>query len=355
MFLQGERAAHHSGRGAQGSRELKGVASDVIRLMLDWLNDGSLQRLIGFTGTAEAYRSRFEKLGLQLVYSIPIDELIAAGYVAPFAELGLPFSYSERERRIRELLDSYKEQASAFMNLVGGERLRAWFADIPLAERVSLGHSLLHMYHGRKDWELALAKRLSDWEKGGTLALTEAKLVSLVQIARCWSDQDLAREAGVDEAEFRQLVGRVNDLRSQLVELIYLPVTLKRLQMPGFSAQFDVDALRQVFTEAANQAARTEAVKDGLATTIVGLYEGLSEWYRRVGEGRVETIKAVIEAERATREVSGIIIFDNARRINWKQGLAAPGYEASAGCTPNCWETALHPVRSAFQRTILAL
>jgi hypothetical protein len=141
----------------------------------------------------------------------------------------------------------------------------------------------------------------------------------------------LAEEAGIDEAEFRQLVERVNDLRDQLVELIYLPITLKRLQMPGFSAQFDVDALRQGFTEAANQAGRTEAVKDGLATTIVGLYEGLSEWYRRVGEGRVETIKAVIEAERATREVSGFIIFDNARRINWKQELAAPGYEGISG------------------------
>jgi hypothetical protein len=86
-----------------------------------------------------------------------------------------------------------------------------------------------------------------------------------------------------------------------------------------------------VFTEATTQAARTEAVKDGLATTIVGLYEVMSEWYRRVGEGRVETIKAVIEAERATREVSGIIVFDNARRINWKQGLAAPGYEGISG------------------------
>jgi superfamily II DNA or RNA helicase len=332
MFLQGANVKHvildevH-----KVAENLKGVASDVIRLMLDWLKDGSLQRLIGFTGTAEAYRSRFEKLGLQLVYSIPIDELIAAGYVAPFAELGAPFSYSERERRIRDLLDSYKEQVSAFMDLVGGERLRGWFAEIPLDERVSLGHSLLNMYQGRKDWQPALEKRLAGWEKGGALALTEAKLVSLVQILRNWSDQDLVREAGLGEAEFQQLVDRINALRSQLVELIYLPNTLKRLQMPGFTAQFNAGALRQAFTEATNQAARTEAVKDGLAATITGLYETLSEWYRRVGEGRVETIKAVIEAERATREVSGIIIFDNARRINWKQGLAAPGYEGISG------------------------
>jgi hypothetical protein len=89
------------------AESLNSVSADVIRLMIEWLRDGSLRGLIGFTGTAEAYRSRFAKLGLQLVYSIPIDELIAAGFVAPFAELGAPFSYSARERRIRDLLDGY--------------------------------------------------------------------------------------------------------------------------------------------------------------------------------------------------------------------------------------------------------
>ena len=70
------------------AENLNSVSSDVIRLMLEWLEDGSLQGLIGFTGTAEAYRSRFTRLGLDLAYTIPIDELIAAGFVAPFAELG---------------------------------------------------------------------------------------------------------------------------------------------------------------------------------------------------------------------------------------------------------------------------
>jgi hypothetical protein len=98
----------------------------------------------------------------------------------------------------------------------------------------------------------------------------------------------------------------------------------------------DVPALRQAHAAATNQVARNDAVKDSLSSTVVGLYEGLNDRYRRVGEGRVETIKAVIEAERATREVSGIIIFDNARRINWKQGadglgIATPGYEGLGG------------------------
>ena len=66
-------------------------------------------------------------------------------------------------------------------------------------------------------------------------------------------------------------------------------------------------------------------------TTIAGLYRALSIWYRRVGEGRVETIKAVIEAERAVRPVRGIIVFDTGRRIQWRHGLSMPGYEGVAG------------------------
>jgi len=318
------------------AESLNSVSSDVIRLMREWLRDGSLRGLIGFTGTAEAYRARFAKLGLQLVYSIPIDELVAAGFVAPFAELGAPFSYSARERRIRDLLDGYKAKTIAFTELVGGDRLRAWFAEIPMVDRVSAGHEFLNMYAGRKDWQATLPKRLAEWEAGGSLQLTESKLVTLLQIIRGWSDADLVREAGVDAEAFRQLVDEINVTRSELAELIYLPSTLKRLRQTDFATSFDVAAMRLAFSEAPNQAARNEAVKDHLATTIVGLYEGLSEWYRRVGEGRVETIKAVIEAERATRPVSGLIIFDNARRIQWKQGLpgqgvAIPGYEGLGG------------------------
>ena len=52
------------------AENLRSVSSEVTRLMLDWLEDGSVRGLIGFTGTAEAYRARFARLGLQLVYSI---------------------------------------------------------------------------------------------------------------------------------------------------------------------------------------------------------------------------------------------------------------------------------------------
>lgn len=310
---------------------LQSVSSDVIRLMLEWLHDGSLIGLIGFTGTAEAYRARFVKLGLQLVYTIPIDELIAAGFVAPFAELGVPFSFSARERRIRDLLDAYKVSMEDFLELVGSERLRAWFAEIAIEERVAIGHTFLNMYSGRSDWQTTLAQRLGGWESGAKLQLTEIKLVTLVQWAKRWSDEEMVRQAGADEESFRQLLNQIDDLRGQLSELIYSPITLERLQVSGFTTTLDVEALQNAHAGATNQASRNEVVKDGLATSIIGLYEGLSEWYRRVGEGRVETIKAVIEAERASRKISGIIVFDNARRINWKQNVVAPGYEGVGG------------------------
>ncbi len=311
--------------------DMKRVSSSVARLMVEWLEDGSVRGLIGFTGTAESYRDRFTQLGLHLVYNIPIDELVAAGFVAPFAEMGVPFSLSTRERQIRSLLDAYKMKMSAFMQMLGSERLRAWFADIPMEQRLTLGHDILNMYRGRRDWRPALKKRLLSWEKGGDLKLTETKLIILIQMVNRWSDEEMAREAGVAEADFEQLLADINDLRSQLSQLIYLPVTLRRLHARGFGHVFDVPGLLAKREMATNQTHRNEAVRDGLATTIIGLYEGLSEWYRRVGEGRVETIKAVIEAERATRHVSGTIIFDNARRIHWKEELAVPGYEGLGG------------------------
>jgi hypothetical protein len=63
----------------------------------------------------------------------------------------------------------------------------------------------------------------------------------------------------------------------------------------------------------------------------VGLYRSLSDWYLRAGEGRVETIKALIDAERAVRPVTGVIVFDSGKRIRWQQGVTTPGYDGVAG------------------------
>jgi superfamily II DNA or RNA helicase len=292
--------------------DMHSVSADVTRQLTEWLRDGSVRGLIGFSGTAEAYRPRFAELGMRLAHSIPLNTLIGYGYVAPFAELGVPFANSARERRIRDLLDLYKADMLAYLGLIGADKLRAWFAESPLEERVKIGRTSLGMYRGRADGAEATAKRMRDWEKPAAIGLAEAAIVSIIQLARGWSDVDLAHRAGVDLDKFNAIRERLEQIRSDLAGLIYLPSTVARLQLTGFGATATKDT-------------------DSLATTIVGLYRSLSDWYLRAGEGRVETIKAVIDAERGSRRVSGTIVFDSGKRIRWRQGLTTPGYEGVAG------------------------
>jgi hypothetical protein len=51
----------------------------------------------------------------------------------------------------------------------------------------------------------------------------------------------------------------------------------------------------------------------------------------RTGEGRVEVIKALIDAERDVRPVTGVIVFDRSKRIRWRSGVTAPGYDGVGG------------------------
>lgn len=312
--------------------EMHSVSTQVTGLLMEWLRDGSLHGLVGFSGTAEAYRHRFESLGMSLDYRIPLDELVAAGFVAPFAEFGLPFAYSTRERRIRELLDSYKVCLRDYFTLLGPATLRRLFAELPLEQRRNMGHEVLGMYRGSKDWPAALDQRFAQWETGSpdSLAITEARLVTILQIIRGWSDAELATQTGADAGQFDRLAATLNNIRQELLTLVYLPKTRTRLQAWRFTTTLDAEALR-FLPETTRPAARTEAAKDLLATTIAGLYEGLSDWYMRLGEGRVETIKAVIAAENRVRPILGKIVFDTGRRIRWQTGVATPGYQGVGG------------------------
>jgi hypothetical protein len=307
------------------------VSADVTRLMVEWLKDGSLRGLIGFSGTAAAYRPRFAELGLQLAYVMPSAELIAYGFVAPFAELGVPFAYSDREQRIRDLLDGYKSLIRDYLALLGSSTLRALFGRIPISERVELGREVLHVYAGRKDQDEALRRRFAAWESGGELVLPELPLVTMVQLANGWSDEALARTVGADMASFDLLLARLSAIREQIKGMIYLADTVRRLSVSDFGRFLDAEGVRALPARFPSLAGRAEHVKDGLAPTVVGLYDGLSDWYLRVGEGRVDGIKATIAAEQATRPVSGVIVFDAGKRIKWESGLAVPGYGGVAG------------------------
>lgn len=318
--------------------DVQSVSADVTRVLVDWVRDGSLKGAIGFSGTAVAYRPRFAQLGLQLVYIMPAAELIAYGFVAPFAEFGVPFAYSDREQRIRNLLDAYKAHVREFLALIGGANLRHWFAEIPLEDRIAIGQHMLRMYSGQKNQIEALTKRFHAWEYGDELNMAELPLVTLVQLSKGWSDEDLVRAAYKNDPDepnklelFYELRLKFEAIRDELKPLLYLADTIRRLNSEGFGTSLNAEALHQLSSETMSQAARAERVKDELTTTIIGLYDSLSDWYLRVGEGRVDSIKAIIEAERASRSVHGVIIFDAGTRIRWQAGVAVPGYGGVAG------------------------
>jgi superfamily II DNA or RNA helicase len=312
--------------------DLHGVSADVTRALVAWLRDGSLRGLVGFSGTAAAFRPRFAQLGLQLVYVMPASELIANGFVAPFAELGVPFAFSEREQQIRDLVEHYRADLHEYVALLDSTNLRRLFSQVPLAERIALGRDLLRMYADRDDQDQALANRFSAWEQGGPLATTELPLITLLQLARGWSDQQLVEAIAPSSlAAFESLLARLERLRGQLRDLVYLPETRRRLSAEAFGRRFEAAALRALPTASGTASGRQEALRQGLAASLVGLLGGLTEWYQRVGEGRVGTIKAIVAAERAVRPIEAVIVFDVGRRIRWQEPPAAPGYGGVGG------------------------
>jgi superfamily II DNA or RNA helicase len=316
-----------------------GAPADMTRVLVDWLKDGSLRGLIGFSGTAVAYSMRLQQLGLEIAHVVPAPELIAHGFIAPFAEAGVPYAYSDRERRILDLLDRYKSGLRSFVGLIGAATLRRWFAAIPPAERLTIARDILGMYAGRPDRDAAILRRLATWERGADLTLLELPLVSIVQVATGWSDEQMVQESvaaspssdAIDaRARFGTLLDRMNGLRAELGAELRHPDLKLRVAAEGFGARFDAASLRERPDEGGSAHARAGRVKDRLATTLVGLYIGLRDWYTRVGEGRVDSIKAVIAAERAAQPVHGIIIFDTGQPLRHRQAAVSPGYRGAA-------------------------
>lgn len=307
------------------------VSADVARVLTSWQQDGSLLGLIGFSGTAAAYRDRFAGLGLQLAYTMPAAELIAYGFVAPYAEVAVPFAYSDREKRVSEALGAYKECLRRFVALVGSANWRRWLAAVATEERLAIARDVLRMYAGRPDRDAALAERLKAWAGGAAeVGLNELPLVTIVQVARGWSDADAVREAGASGEALAALLAELAGVRQRIAADVRLPNLTRRLQAPGFGTALDVAPIRALLGRP-QAAAGDEAAVDALATTICGFWHDLSSWYLRVGEGRVDTIRAIVDAERAVREVHGVIVFDTGKRIRWQAGVAVPGYSGVGG------------------------
>ena len=88
---------------------------------------------------------------------MPAAELIAYGFVAPFAEVGVPFAYSEREQRVRTALGELPEeqvrvvQLSFFEGRAHGDIAR--LLDLPLGTVKS------HIHRGRAQLKQVFAER----------------------------------------------------------------------------------------------------------------------------------------------------------------------------------------------------
>ncbi|MFN8559601.1 MAG: DEAD/DEAH box helicase family protein, partial [Dehalococcoidia bacterium] len=340
MFLQGNAVRHVIlDEAHKVVEERHGVTADVARLLVAWLNDGSLRGLVGFSATAAPYRDRLAALGLTLTHEVGVTELIAQGYVAPFAELAAPFALSARERRIHDLLGAYAARLRALTALAGGDWLRRRFAALPLAERVANARDLLGMYADEPDRDTTIARRLVRWETGGALTLPETPIVTLLQLAHGWSDDDLIAAACATAADaererardqLRALLGECDRISRELRELLQFPDLAARLTADlGGTPPTAADIRAR--TAGLSGPARAGTLKDALAGTVAGRYVGLHDWYARAGEGRVDTIKAVIAAENAVRPAPGVIVFDRGRRMRPRGGVAAPGWRGVAG------------------------
>jgi superfamily II DNA or RNA helicase len=320
--------------------DLHSVSAGITRLLTAWLRDGSIRGLIGFSGTAAAYREKFMQLGLHLVFTLPASDLIAYGFVAPFSEYGVPFAYSDRENRVRNFLEQYKSLMREFTGLLGSGNLRSWFSEISMEERLAIGRNVLGMYAGRKDQDEALVKCYTEWEKGDELTLNELPLITVVQLAKNLSDESLVKNAVGElprsEREkslerFRELLLRVGKIREELKGLVYYPDISRRLNAKGFGISLNAEGICRLPSTVSSKSSLIEQVRDGIASSITGLYSTLKNLYLRVGEGRVDSIKAIIAAERSARKVTGVIVFDTGKRIRWESGTAVPGYAGVAG------------------------
>jgi superfamily II DNA or RNA helicase len=316
------------------------VSAGITKLLLEWMQDGSLEGLIGFSGTATAFRQRFHDLGLQLVYNMPAADLIAYGFVAPFAEFGLPFTQSVRERNVLSLLDVYKSSIKEFIDALGSTNLRTTFSQIPIDKRITIGRDILGIYAGRKDQDIALAQRYREWENGEELNLSEMQLVSIIQIADNLSDTALidkmVTSLAFDErrerkSKFASTLAVLFKLRQKMAGLVFSPDIAKRLETQGFGTKIDTKSLQKIIQSETTKMEIRAGIKDLLSTTIIGLYTSLNSLYYRMGEGRVESVNSIIKAERAVRKINAVIVFGQGKRIRWEEGPVSPGYAGVAG------------------------
>ena len=302
----------------------RSVTHGVVEVFVDWLRDGSLRGLIGFSGTVEGYRDRIERLGLSLAYTVPVLDLVGAGYIAPYTEFGVPFAHSDRERRVAELVRAYGAGLARYFALLGPGWIRDALGRIPMEGRSAIARDRLGLGAGRPDRDAAIERRFRRWESLERFGVADAAALGVVQIALGLSDEAMI-EASVARlapgqmadrrAAFLELLGELDAIRSELAGLVREDRVVSRLRAEGFGTA----------------APGPGPGRAALASSIAGLYPTLRGLYHRMGEGRVDAVRAVVRAEASARDLGGAIVFDRATRIRWREPVPDPGYAGVAG------------------------
>lgn len=314
------------------------ITAGVVELLCRWRELDMLQGLVGLSATARPFADRLAAIGLRVETVVDELHLVADGYVSPFAEAGVAFGYSDRERQLRAVMASYRQHLRGWLTAVGGSYLRSTFAAIPMPERVSIARRLLRMTSHRTDHDTDLAERFAQWESGSRLRAGELPLVLIVQIARGWSDRDLVAAATTADAgtttaaQALEELEALTTLRAAAVDLVSTERSRMHLTADRFGTSLDHATLTHLLADDAVPATeRWNAARDVLATTAVGSFLSLRDEALRTGEGRVHTIASIIDAERSTRADTRVVVFERGGALHVRGGVAAPGFRGVAG------------------------
>ena len=148
--------------------------------------------------------------------------------------------------------------------------------------------------------------------------MADAAALGVVQIALGLSDEAMIEasaarlapgEAADRRAAFRELLGELEAVRSELAGIVREDRVVSRLRTEGFGT--------------ASPGSGPD--RAALVSSIAGLYPTLRGLYHRMGEGRVDAVRAVVLAEASARDLGGAIVFDRATRIRWREPISDPG------------------------------
>jgi superfamily II DNA or RNA helicase len=310
--------------------DLRGHTANVVRQLTDKLSNDQLRGLIGFSATLSIPKRRFQNVGLQLVYRIPLVELVSSGFVAPFAEFGVPYAFSAREQQIRLLLEEFRKLYRRFLAICDVDFVRSEYTRIPLEQRVLIIQRLMGMYADRPDGDDSVKMRLQQWEQLSSLSLNQTAILLIVQATTGASEFGFVPKKHWDE--LRKVLQQVHGLRTRMAEVCALDdvsaVVGARTKL-GQKIPTD-EVARLLRPKVSNERARREFRKLS-ASSLTGLYFGVRPWARHLGEGRIDAVKSIINAERHTRTVTGTIVFDESRSLHWGDKAVSAGFDGVGG------------------------